>query len=289
MVLWVPIAAVVRLSWTDYRYTHITVIPFISLGLMYLNRKAIFDSPRFRPGAGLTVLALVVAVYGITSVLPAASNEARLTGSMMATVLLCIAGFIFCYGVKASNAAAFPLGLLFLAVPLPVTVLERVTLLLREGSADLSYALFKLIGVPVFRRGFEFALPGVNIEVAEQCSGIRSSLALSISSMVAAHLFLRSTMSKVALIAYTVPVVIVKNALRIVTISYLGIYVHPDFLHGWLHKSGGIPFSLLAVALILPVLVLLQKIEGHRGTRVPLPGRLPTQSLPRPQDAEASP
>lgn len=128
----------------------------------------------------------------------------------------------------------------------------------------MSYALFKLLGVPVFWQHFKFLLPGVQIEIAEECSGIRSSMALFITSIVAGHLFLHSGWSKGLFSLLTVPVVIFKNAVRIVTISCLGVYVDPSFLHGRLHRYGGLPFSLISLAILAPLLLALQRGERSR-------------------------
>jgi len=60
------------------------------------------------------------------------------------------------------------------------------------------------------------------------------------------------------------PIAIFKNAVRIVVIVWLGMHVTPDFFHGRLHREGGLPFSLVAVALIGVLLWLLR-----RGNRLP--------------------
>ena len=109
-------------------------------------------------------------------------------------------------------------------------------------------------------------MPGVTIEIAKECSGIRSSVALVITSLLAGHLFLRSSWKKAVLTLTTVPLLIVKNGIRIVTLSLLSIYVDPGFLTGGLHRDGGILFFFLALALLTPVLWLLQKSEPTGNT-----------------------
>jgi exosortase/archaeosortase family protein len=106
-----------------------------------------------------------------------------------------------------------------------------------------------------------FSLPGITIEVAEECSGIRSSLILLIMSLLAGHLYLRSAWTKTLLSAATLPLGIVKNGIRIVTLTLLSIYIDPSFLTGQLHQKGGIVFFLLALVILAPVLWLLQRLE----------------------------
>lgn len=106
-----------------------------------------------------------------------------------------------------------------------------------------------------------FSLPGLNIEVAEQCSGIRSTIALLISVAMASHLFFRSNWSKFCLIALTIPIAIFKNAVRITTLSWLSVYVSHDILNGPLHRMGGLPFTLVAIAILVPLSLLLRWLE----------------------------
>jgi exosortase/archaeosortase family protein len=84
--------------------------------------------------------------------------------------------------------------------------------------------------------------------------------------IVAGHLILRSSWSRASFALLTIPIVIFKNAVRIVTISWLGVYVDSGFLYGRLHRYSGLPFSLLALALLAPVLLLLVKTEQRGKT-----------------------
>ena len=126
----------------------------------------------------------------------------------------------------------------------------------------------------MFRRGFQLSLPGADIKIAEQCSGIRSSIALFITALLCGQIFLRSGWSRLSLALLAIPVAIFKNAVRVATISYLGAYVDVAFFYGRLHRYGGLPFSLLALAILLPVLFALHKFESRhtaalRSSRLP--------------------
>jgi exosortase len=100
---------------------------------------------------------------------------------------------------------------------------------------------------------FEFT--GVTIEVAKECSGIRSSLAMFITSVVAGYLTLPSGWRRVVLSLTVLPITIFKNAVRITTITLLSIYVDGNFLtNSWIHRSGGIVF--FAIGLVLLALVI---------------------------------
>ncbi|MGD0137208.1 MAG: exosortase/archaeosortase family protein, partial [Bryobacteraceae bacterium] len=198
-----------------------------------------------------------------------------LSVAVLAMVLVWAAGFLLFYGGPAFLSALFPLCFLLWMVPLPTVALDGIVVALRKGSAVMSYGLFRLFGVPVFWQHFKFLLPGVQIEIAEECSGIRSSLAMLITSLLAGHVLLQSNWRRGLFSLFTIPVVIFKNAVRIVTLSCLGVYVDPGFLHGNLHRYGGLPFSLVSLAILVPLLLALQKSELSRTESSPpryLPG-----------------
>jgi exosortase len=154
---------------------------------------------------------------------------------------------------------------LLLTVPLPSVVLHKSVELLQAGSAQVTAMIFDLLNVPYVREGFVFNLRQVSIEVAEECSGLRSSLAVLILALIAGHLYLRTLPSKVAFLAASLSVMVVKNGIRIATLTLLSVYASPSFLSGRLHHQGGIVFFLLGLAILAPVLLLLRRLES-KGT-----------------------
>jgi exosortase len=166
------------------------------------------------------------------------------------------------YGFIAFKSALFPLLFLVFIIPIPSIILDPVIRFLQVFSAHAVHLAFNFSGLPFFREDMTFKLPGIAIEIAKECSGIRSSLALLISSILAGHMFLCSAWRKITLISFIVPVTIIKNAIRITTLTLLAIHIDKSWLSdSWLHKSGGIVFFLLALILLSPVLWLLVHSE----------------------------
>jgi exosortase len=260
-----PLGTLVSLSLRDDRYSHVLLIPIISGSLVYLQRRAIFSFQRYSLSQGVPLLVGGVALFTFVQTRLLTLNPIdRLSIVVLVIVLVWMAGFVLCYGLQSFRAALFPLLFLLLMIPMPAVVLDNAVLALRKGSAVMTFALYKLFGVPVLWQHFKFLLPGVEIEIAEECSGIRSSLALFITSLLAGHLFLHSGWRRAFFSLFTIPVVIFKNAVRIVTISCLGVYVDPAFLHGKLHRYGGLPFSLVSLAILVPLLLAMQRGETWR-------------------------
>jgi exosortase len=259
---WASLTRLIAFSFQHEHYSHIIVVPLLGAGLVVLERRRIFSRAQthWRAGLGLLLGGVLVAAAGRRSLVAASEND-QLSVGILGVVLVWLGAFVLCFGLRAAHAALFPLLFLLLMVPIPDALLNFIIEWLQRGSADFSHALLEWTGVPVFRTGFTLALPGLTIEVARECSGIRSSLALVVMSLVVGHLVLRRVWTKAALVVVTVPLVIVKNGIRIAALSLLSIYVDPRFLTGDLHQHGGVVFFVLAILLILPVIRLLQKAE----------------------------
>ena len=258
---WQPLSMLFRVAIESDRYTYIVFVPFISLCVFYFERKAILSNAHYAPRSGIPLLAFGLILFWLLKRHPSSTDAGGLLRVMPSIILVWAAVFLLCYGAQSLRAAAFPVCFLLLMVPIPVSVLNQITLGLQKGSADVSYLLFKISGIPVFRQGFRFSLPSVEIEIAEQCSGIRSSLAMVVTTILAGHMFLRSWWSKGLLVLFTIPVVIFKNSVRIVVISALGVYVNRAFLYGDLHRRGGLLFALLGLLILVPALAVLQRAE----------------------------
>lgn len=169
--------------------------------------------------------------------------------------------FALCYGKNARNEASFPLLFLFFMVPLPDGALRGVIAFLQSGSAYSSEAILHVLGVPVLRSGMVLSVLGLDLEVGPQCSGIRSSVVLLIVIVVGSYLLLRSRWHRLVLITAVVPVVIIKNAVRIVSLALLSAYVDPGFLTGSLHRRGGAVFFVIGLLMFIPISVLLLHAE----------------------------
>jgi exosortase len=263
-----PLRNLKQLALTSDPYSHILIVPIVSVFLIWMERERVFRNlGHNRSAAGaLFCVGAMLAGFGWrqTSLFPG--------GDWLGLVIfgfLCLiwAGFLFLYGGEAFNTGLFPLLFLLLMVPLPGILLDRFITWLQVGSADVAEWIFHLSGIPVLRRGMIFVLPQVSIEVARECSGIRSTEALLITCLLAGHLFLRTNWRRTALLAAAVPVLVIKNGVRIATLTLLAVRVDPSFLTGRLHHQGGFVFFGIAMLILLPLLWWLQKMEAPHHSR----------------------
>jgi exosortase len=261
-----PFRELFALSLNNTLYNHTLLIPFVSAYILWLNRKKFFERMDFAPVPGIILLlfalACLLAAYKIAD---SADLIDRLFFATLGLVAWVVGAFTWVCGLRALRMSLFPVLFLLFMVPWHSAILGPVVAFLQTGSAFAARQVLTLLNVPVYFEGLFISLPGVTVEVAEQCSGIRSALALMILSTVAGYMYLNSNWRRFMFILAVVPVTLVKNGLRVVTLAMLGAYVDMSYLtDSYVHSSGGKPFMVLGIAMMLPVLWGLRRSERKR-------------------------
>jgi exosortase len=275
VIWWVPLTSSFALALRDDQYTHILLILPMSAALIFLDWKAPNPSSGLATSLGsvslgsaslgsvLLVVAASVTFYVRWRVVAIPFDE-RLSLNMLALVVWWIAAFILCFGTSAFRRELFPLCFLFGMAPLPGFVLNLIVALLQQGSAAVAHFLFVVARVPVEQQGLLVHIPGLTVEVARECSSIRSSSMLLVTTMVLAQLLLRSPWRKALVVAVAIPLSVVKNGLRIFVIAMLATRVDPSFLTGRLHREGGIIFFLIALGAVFLLLWVFRRGEAEK-------------------------
>lgn len=266
-----PLFAVAQYASKNDNASHILLIPFIVSWLIYLDRQKIVPrsldlAVAFWFALPATILSTIVIRGSFADV------SVSLAMSILALILFLVTGFVALFGRGSARSAWFPLAFLLFMVPFPEPLLNRVIYLLQAGSAAVAEGLFDCTGVPFLREGFIFHLPKLSIEVAHECSGIRSSMALLVLALLVAHFSFSKFWKKALFVFVGLLMMVVKNGVRIATLTLLATYVDPRFLYGRLHRDGGVVFFLIGLALLWPVYWWLRRGEH------PLPPRHPEVS-----------
>lgn len=267
IIAYTPVRALYSSDKSEY-YSHIALIPLVSIYLFYIKRKEIFEKVNYSLAAGIPVLLLGIIIF-LGGILGGDHLDKNNYASIiMFSIFIFINGaFILLYGIQAYRRALFPLLFLIFTVPVPTAVMDSIITFLQVGSTELSNILFMASGVPFVRDGFVFQLSDISVEVARQCSGIRSSMAIFIIAVLAGHMFLKSLWKQIFLVICAVLIAMFKNSIRILTLSLLGNYVDPVILTSSLHREGGTPFFILALLLLAPILFLLRRSEKFAENR----------------------
>lgn len=249
----------VNVAAADDTVSHTLVVPFITLALIFDRRDLVLGRPAPFDALGIGIaLAGAGVLAGGALVRP---STAWLSIAMIGFVALLLGGFVFVYGRSVARSLAFPLLFLAFMIPIPHVVLAPMTELLKAGSARVVAALLTVTGTPYYQDRFVFELPKFVIEIGDECSGIRSSIALLLTTLIAGDLYLVEIRSKALLAASVLPIAILKNGVRIVALSLLASYVDPGFLTGQLHHEGGVLFFLLVLPVVGLAMIVLRRWE----------------------------
>jgi exosortase len=256
-----PLCALLRDTRQPEYYSHIPLVPVVSAYFLFKKRREIFGcpGPRCIPGIGLAAGGLALFLIGRIR-LPSSIDFPSITAA--GALIFWSGSFLFLYGPRAFRKAAFPVAFLIFAVPIPSFLMSKIISALVTLSVGMTSLFFRAIGVHFVREGSLFTLPGFNLEVAKECSGIRSSLALFITAVLAGYLFLKQPWRKAALALAVFPIAIFKNGLRIVSLYLLSYYIDMRFIEGsFHHEFAGSVFFALGLVLAGGVLWLLRRGE----------------------------
>jgi len=272
LIGWRPLVDTFALALRDDEFTYILLILPVSAALIFLEWQFLRTMLAFGVRTGSVFLAISV-LLACSALVWSASlpSDARLSIRMFALVLSWIGAFVLCFGDRASRSVLFPLLFLFGLVPLPQLVLNGIVAFLQIGSAWAAHLFFAAFGVPVVQDGVLLTIPGLTLQVAQECSSIRSSSMLLVTTMVLAQLILRSPWRKALAIGCAVPLSIAKNGLRIFSIAMLGTQVDPVYITGRFHHQGGIIFFAIALIAIFALLWILRRGEDSSPTSDPNP------------------
>ena len=259
-------------------HSHILLIPLVSAYLIYIRRRRLpmkyVSSPAWAGlllGAGLTAL---LASQGVINL--SLSRNDSLSAIALSFVCLLAAGAFLLLGREWMAAAAFPFAFLIFMIPLPDAIVYGLETASKLASAEAAAVLFSITGTPALRDGAIFQLPGIAIEVAQECSGIRSSWVLFITSVLASYLFLQTPWRRGLLVALVFPLAILRNGLRIFVIGWLCVEIGPHMIHSVIHKQGGPLFFALS---LVPFLLLLWWLR--RGEMAANSAQSPARNHPR--------
>jgi len=245
--------------WTDENYSHGLLIPFIIGYILWSEREklaAASTRPSFLWGGIAVAIALFALWVGVAG--------AELYTQRMSLILLIAGTVVYFWGGQLLRFLAVPLTLLFLAIPIPAIIFNKIAFPLQLFASRCAVWSMSVLGIPVLRQGNVIELKPLNsfgtkkLEVVEACSGIRSLMTLVTLAVVFAYFtypsdndqqprrgfadFLRSYAFWRSLIIVTsaVPIAIFTNALRVsgtgVLAHFYGIQVADGFFHefsGW--------------------------------------------------------
>jgi exosortase C (VPDSG-CTERM-specific) len=250
--------------------SYIVLIPFVVLYFVYLERR--HYSSVLRTSLGWTVGSAIAGVSAIvfsTWLSPALSGNDRLSVLTFAFVCGVWAGGFLLMGRRWMASAAFPMLFLIFLIPLPDRIVGLMETGLQLASAEAANLFFAASGTAAMQTGTVFQLPGITLQVAQECSGMKSSWVLFITSIIAAKLFLSRPWTRAVLVLAVIPMGRLRNVFRIIVIGLLCVHISPDMIHSWIHHRGGPVFFALSLIPLMLLLWWLRKRQPETPVTIP--------------------
>lgn len=253
-----PFVALAQHAVKDDLDSYVLLIPFVAAYLVYLKRDQFPTS--YRSSLILATIPAAIGTFALGATwlrhagYESISQHDSLTLHVLAYVSWLIAGGASFLGRDWMKLLAFPAAFLYLMAPLPDGIVYLLETGSKVASTETANLLFLVSGTPVLREGSVFQLPGIAIEVAQECSGIRSSLVLFIVALLASHLFLSSNWRRWLFVALVIPLGFFRNGIRILVLGLLAVHLDPGVLDSAIHKRGGplfFAFSLIPFCILL--------------------------------------
>ncbi|MEG2062713.1 MAG: exosortase/archaeosortase family protein [Kiritimatiellia bacterium] len=222
---------------------YIWLVPVLSLFLLWIRRRAIYNSLgapaplRALPIFLLSAMFLLIGLRG---------GQTRFL--QVSAILFLLALPLASYGWKTFKNVWFPL--LLLAFIIPVGFLDNFTVPLRQASVTVNAVLLNGLGIPVRSIGtaiVSLGEPAFQLDIADPCSGIRSLVALFVGTAAYGAIALRSSWGRWGLFFASVPIAFLGNILRLLLTSLACHFVS---------QSAGMTLHDNALFIVAPIYAL---------------------------------
>ena len=232
----------ILIEWAGYvshvsRLSYALVVPVLALGLAFFPRHAEPDFPVVptrrdrRLGTALLFASALLLAEG--------SLAGIFTVSMCAVPVAVLAVVVSWYGLERLLARRWAAALLFLVVPVPMPLLDRVNPHLTKASGAVAVFLVRPFDGDATWIGSNLTFRGWTLEVAEACSGSGTLLTYFVLTLFLIGLFRPGRIAVAVLFLGAVPLTLFVNGLRIGATALLLDGLGPKAAEGLAHELLG--------------------------------------------------
>jgi exosortase len=158
------------------------------------------------------------------------------------------------FGLKALLTNWFPIFYLGLLLPAPGWLIDELTAPLKLLVSYLAAAMVEPFGIPIIREGVTMTVGPYQLLVEDACSGMNSLIGLIAITLFYIYLLRNASWRYSAfLVCLIIPVAIMANVLRIITLILLTYFFGDAVGQGFLHITAGL--FLFAISLLIMFLI----------------------------------
>lgn len=274
------LAKLARDWWFDENYSHGLLIPLIIGYIVWVERDKLARVP-VRSSVLWGGVAVVCALFALW----AGVAGAELYTQRLSLILILAGIIVYFWGFRLLRLLLVPLGLLFLALPIPAIIFNKIAFPLQLFASRCAVWSMSVLGIPVLRQGNIIELKPLNsfdttkLEVVEACSGIRSLMTLVTLAVVFAY-FTHSPdddgtgLSKrfgwlksywfwrsIIIVGSAIPIAILTNAFRVSGTGVLAHYYGTAVADGFFHSFSGWAIYIVAFILLFGIGMILDRFK----------------------------
>ncbi len=218
---------------SDY-YGHGPLIPLISAYLIYTRRREFAEADGGHNTRGLPLIGLGLILYAVAVYL----NVNFPQGFAMIMVMGGL--IILLWGWGRAMVLLFPVTFLVFMVPTGRLLVTQFSNPLQLGAASVASRVVSILGVPVQLHGTTIIIPDYTFEVAQACSGLKSTIAMSALAALFAYVAAGPMWKRVLLFVAGAPVALMANGVRITFTLLLGRAFGREAAEGFFHTLSGL-------------------------------------------------
>jgi exosortase len=240
---------VARDTWSTEQGGHGPLV--LATGIWAIWRELKGNKVERRPGRlllGIPLLAFCVIMFMISRITGVLEIQAfAMYGAIVTAVYLLFGGGLI-------KAIWFPLIYLAFALPPPDTVVVAITQPIKIAISDWAVSVLSLAGYPIANSGVIIQIGQYELLVAAACAGLNSIVTLTALCLFYVYLRHRSNlMAFLVVAAAAIPVAIISNFIRVVTLVLVTYYFGDAAAQGFIHDFAGLLMFSVALLTIFGV------------------------------------
>lgn len=167
---------------------------------------------------------------------------------------VCMSILYYQFGVRAILRNWFPFFYLAFLIPIPIWLIDQITIPLKTFVSTAATTLLSSAGIPIFQQGVTLIVAQYQLLVEDACSGMNSLIGLSAISLFYIYLLHNASWRySLFLAVLVIPVAILANIVRIIILVLLTYFFGNAVAQGFLHELAGM--VLFATALLFIFLI----------------------------------
>lgn len=246
-----------RSTWMASDYTHAYFILPISFWLVWRKHTSLREHlKKIKPDnnfLGLFIFSMGILMF----IFGKRQNYIFITTLSLLPVLYGLIHYL--YGLSITRIVSFPVFYLILLVPLPLGIVDSITLPMRYGITIATEVILGLFDYPITREGLLLSIGSNDLFMGQPCSGFRSLITMFSLALVYVYLSKTSLPKKTLLISFIIPLSLFGNLIRVITLCIITYYFGEAAGQGFFHNFSGIVIFMIILSGLIGLECLFKK------------------------------